>query len=513
MVAAALLLFAASSGFLLWQVSRTREPVPAVVVGENEAREEFWNRVQTVRAMVQQLRYSFYIRNIDLAGQLGDLKTALEELEVFLEGKSPARAAPGWKLAGIGWYVYGHRTRAEADLLRAERELPEDPEIRLHLGKIYLDRSRSVFLEEGAVPSAETAKASSSLIGRAHRYFRPGAGEAAGIDQDLVRLYLALTDGQWDRVREEAKEGWERNAETLGSEEYWILQGMASRPDRAVDDYTKAIERRPHYDIGYYLRGWTLTRLGENDRAVEDFNAAIRINPRLALAYNERGSIRVERGEPGKALVDFDRAIDLNPDFANAHNNRGVFFFRRGRTAEALLDFNRAIELEPAIAIPHNNRGAVHRRLGEDDKAMEDFNRSIQLASDYASGYFNRGNLFFDRGEYAEAWRDFTRAIDLSPGRAAFWHNRGVARWKSGDLRGALEDFDRTLELDPGKKHVRLQRGEVHEALQMWKEAIDDYQGASRIRENPADAFFRLGILLNRLGDRERSRDHLTRCS
>ncbi len=512
-----LFLFLSSLGYIAWQ-NIQKEEVPVLVPEgpTSEETKEFRTRLQDIDNRIEKLRFSFYIENVNLSGQLEELKNTLEDLEAYLEKAPPTLTPQGWKSVGVGWYVYGDRTRAETRLLQAEKTLENDPELRLHLGRIYLDRSRSLFLEEGATPADDKAKSPSIWIAKAQFYFQPAEETAEepppGIDQDLIRLYLALTEGEKDLVLEEAKKGWEKNSEELGSEEYLVLLGMAATPDVAIADYTKAIRRRPHYALGYFLRGWTYHILGNPEKALEDLNAAIKINPNLALAYNERAAIKVLRGDFVDALNDYNRTIELSPTFANACNNRGVFYYGQGDMKNALRDFTQVIKLEPTFALPYNNRGAVYRNLGQDEPAMADFNRCIQLDPEYPSGYFNRGNIYLDRKEYEEAIRDYTQGLEISPYNPPFLYNRAVAQWERKEYEAALEDLNRALNLDPYKTHAALLRGQVHEQLQMWNEAIQDYQQATSIKPNAAEAHFRLGILLSRAGQHKNAREELTRC-
>ncbi len=493
-IAVAILLFTFSLGLFLWNASPkpATTPEPAPVTAGEEFREKLGERLQTIGDQIQQLRYSYYIKNIDLSRQLRELRAGLEGLENSLDDQPADLAAPGWKMAGIGWYVYGHRTRSEAALLRAGNELPEDTEIRFHLGRIYLDRSRSTFLEEVAIPLEDARKSPSVWIAKAKKYFQQKEAnreKAPGIDQDLIQLYLALTKGKKEWVRKEAEEGWKKNEKRLGSEEYWILMGMATTPDLAITDYTEAIERRPHYDTGYFLRGWSYAIVGNSENALEDLNMAIRINPRLSLAYHERAQIRAGKGLSEKALQDYNRTIELSPNFTNAYNNRGVFYFDRKQWTEAIQDFSRVIELEPTLGIPYSNRGEIYRIQGELEKAMEDCNLAIQYSSNHPTFYSNRGHVYFDREDYENAIQDYTQAIALAPNAAAFSYYRGLARFEFGSLEKALEDFSRALELNPDMANAHLYRARTHEGMEKWQEAVDDYQIATRIPANAAEAF------------------------
>jgi len=73
----------------------------------------------------------------------------------------------------------------------------------------------------------------------------------------------------------------------------------------------------------YNLRGGFSYILGEYDRAIEDYSRAIDLDPDLASAYSNRGVALVDFREFRRAIDDFDHAIEIDPDYAMAFNNRG----------------------------------------------------------------------------------------------------------------------------------------------------------------------------------------------
>ncbi len=56
--------------------------------------------------------------------------------------------------------------------------------------------------------------------------------------------------------------------------------------DRAISDYTKAIESKSRYALAYTDRGLAYKRKGEHDRAISNYTKAIEINSEDAVAYN-----------------------------------------------------------------------------------------------------------------------------------------------------------------------------------------------------------------------------------
>lgn len=85
--------------------------------------------------------------------------------------------------------------------------------------------------------------------------------------------------------------------------------------DRAIADYTKAIEIDPKYVWAYYNRSLAWYKKGNYDKAIADNTKVIEIDPKHDTAWYNRACIYSIRGEKDKALSDLKRAITLNESF------------------------------------------------------------------------------------------------------------------------------------------------------------------------------------------------------
>jgi len=83
------------------------------------------------------------------------------------------------------------------------------------------------------------------------------------------------------------------------------------------------------------------------DKAIADFTKAIELDPQSAAAYNSRGALKRVKGDLKGAIADIAKAIALKPDFAGAYNNRGLAKRIDGDLDGAIADFTRAIALDP----------------------------------------------------------------------------------------------------------------------------------------------------------------------
>ena len=82
---------------------------------------------------------------------------------------------------------------------------------------------------------------------------------------------------------------------------------------------------------GYCILGGAsrlvVVQVGEYERAVEDYTQALQVDPHNSYAFYNRGITRDRSGDYEGAIIDFSHAITLDPANADFFHNRG--FSRR----------------------------------------------------------------------------------------------------------------------------------------------------------------------------------------
>jgi tetratricopeptide (TPR) repeat protein len=186
------------------------------------------------------------------------------------------------------------------------------------------------------------------------------------------------------------------------------------------------------------------------DRAIADFTRAIEINPKFEIALIRRGTAYSNRGDYDQAIADYTKVVELRPRplrgiVALAIGNRGIVYQNKGDLDRAVADHSYAIELTRA---PHAyiDRGNAFAAQGDYERAIADYTKAIELEPDSATAYFNRGNAFADRGEHERAIANYTTAIELEPDSAAY-EQRSKAYQAQGDTVRAQADRDMALKL------------------------------------------------------------------
>ena len=84
------------------------------------------------------------------------------------------------------------------------------------------------------------------------------------------------------------------------------------------------VTHKPNFAKSYYNRGNAYRDRVDFDKAVADYTKAVELNAGYAEAYYNRGKLYDEAGEYDKAIADFSAVIELEPEHADAYGYRGT---------------------------------------------------------------------------------------------------------------------------------------------------------------------------------------------
>jgi Flp pilus assembly protein TadD len=237
---------------------------------------------------------------------------------------------------------------------------------------------------------------------------------------------------------------------------FWNNRGHAYNElhqyDKALADFTKAIELAPKNVTVWSNRGYAYLELHQYDKAIADYSKAIELDPKMAAAWNNRGYAYLELHQYDKAIADYSKAIELDPKDAAAWNNRGLAYQEFHQYDKAVADHTKAIELDPKKVAAWTSRGVAYMRLREYDQALADKNKAVALEPTNLNA---QNNLAWLLATCPEAkFRDPKRAVQLAenavkgaPKQALFRTTLGQARYRAGDWEGAARDLQEALTL------------------------------------------------------------------
>ena len=105
--------------------------------------------------------------------------------------------------------------------------------------------------------------------------------------------------------------------------------------------------RRKGLAVVYYFRATAYRNKRLFNRAIADYTRAIQLKPNFPQAYNNRGYSYRHKRQFGRAIADYTKAIRLKPDYVFAYYNRGRVYEGTGRRALAIRDYRMGQRLAP----------------------------------------------------------------------------------------------------------------------------------------------------------------------
>lgn len=196
-----------------------------------------------------------------------------------------------------------------------------------------------------------------------------------------------------------------------------IAFGRLNQPEKAIEDFGRAMAVDPNDSKPYYNRGLAFEKKGQLDKAVADYSKAISLNPSYFEAYYRRGLVFEQEDHPDKAFSDFDKAVALYPSHLESRIRLGILYGKSGSFEKAIEHFSKTIDINPNYPLAYSNRGFAYSLTGQYDKALIDLSKAIELNKYYAVAYFNRGHVYMKVNSRELAFSDFQRACDLGSGQ------------------------------------------------------------------------------------------------
>jgi tetratricopeptide (TPR) repeat protein len=113
-------------------------------------------------------------------------------------------------------------------------------------------------------------------------------------------------------------------------------------------------------------------KASDAQKAIQDFSKAIQINPQLYEAYKFRGNIFGMMKNYESSIRDLSVFLEKYPTEVPELYNRGLSYVNLDKNQEAIADFNKAIELDTTFARVYRARGNCYLRIGDTIKGNAD---------------------------------------------------------------------------------------------------------------------------------------------
>jgi tetratricopeptide (TPR) repeat protein len=319
----------------------------------------------------------------------------------------------------------------------------------------------------------------------------------------------------------------------------YTYREIKANPDKAIKDYTEAIQQEPDNSEYYDKRGLAYFEKHKYNMAIMDFSEAIRLNPKNAEYYRMRAisylninpvaganmdgklraladmkeALRLDPKNWGyyitigtiyygdikdydQAFANYNQAIRLNPNNATIYYARGFAYADKGDFDRAILDFNEVIRLDP------NNEYVTTRMARQriDDLAKKQLNSNSSNTKNDIDEYFKNGKEYLEKQNYNKAIGNFSKSIKKNPKNADVYLFRGFAYKEKGVYNKAIMDYNEAIRLNPSFVEAYNHRGGAYYYAGAYDRAIADWESALKINPNHASAKKNLEMVKKQLG-------------
>ncbi len=265
--------------------------------------------------------------------------------------------------------------------------------------------------------------------------------------------------------------------------------------ERALADYSQALQIEPNSLLARLNRGLVYRMTGRPEPAIADLTEALRIDPRNVVAFNGRGGAQSDLGRYDLAIADHTAALRLDPSLAWAYQSRGDAYAGQKEYDRAVADYTQALRLNPHFALAHANRGDSYRLLGDLNRAANDYTEALRLDPLNPRMFTSRGDTYRRQGRYDLALSDYGEAIRLDPTNPLVYLNRGIAHQLAGNYDQAVASFDQAEQFDAANPEVFLRRAKAHQDQRSFEAAIADLGRVIELNPRDAVAYISRGSL------------------
>lgn len=305
----------------------------------------------------------------------------------------------------------------------------------------------------------------------------------------------------------------------------------------AVSQYREILLREPeNKDVRLNLAAH-LMGLKKFDAALEELSIIIKNEPESLMAYYYRGKTYIELKNYEDAKASFLKAIDINSEFSPALFELADLYKRINSTDDAIITYKKILDLYPSNIIAREKLVGLYYDSGYDELADKYINEIKRIINPGDIERKRLGLIFLRHERFEESISEFKSILKLWPNNQEVLYYLGAAMEESGALDNAYKTFDsirldseyfirsrihmayileekekgeqaktlleETIREKPAKPELYLMLESIYEKKEDYLRAKNILQDGLKYNENNVDLLFRLGVVLDKLGENE----------
>ena len=150
---------------------------------------------------------------------------------------------------------------------------------------------------------------------------------------------------------------------------------MVKNPEKAITDFTRAIEASPKFALAYMGRSYARYMQLQIDTQLTDDR------PTTGAAKPGEGMLKEKKTnfEINEIISDLNHVLELSPRNVYALFNKGNAYIIIKNYTEAITCYTEAIEVKPDFGEAYYNRGLMYLRMGNKERGVADLSKAGEL--------------------------------------------------------------------------------------------------------------------------------------
>lgn len=283
---------------------------------------------------------------------------------------------------------------------------------------------------------------------------------------------------------------------------------MLGQFGRALEDAKTSVQLDVSFTKGYIRVAKCCIATGDIASARQALETAARLEPNNSGVTQESNSLGLLQkyqtdaqaafsiGDYRKALYFLDRALEVATASRSLKLLRAECLAYLGRYGEAQEVANDLLRQDSTNVDAIYVRGLCLYYEDNVDKAFTHFQQVLRFAPDHqrAKDVYKKakllrqkkeeGNAAFKSSKWQESYDLYTEALAIDPcnkfTNAKLYFNRATVAAKLKKLKESVEDCNAALNLDEKYMKALLRRAKSYMEMEMYEEAVRDYETASR---------------------------------
>jgi tetratricopeptide (TPR) repeat protein len=318
----------------------------------------------------------------------------------------------------------------------------------------------------------------------------------------------------------------------------WLAAGRANW-EAAENQYIEVLRIDPLNEEALSYLGALYAESGRMDEAAQTFTRLGAQSPKLFLPDYYLGRLAQRQANRKEAITYFRRSLNKNPYFVPAMAELALLYEQENRLKEAEALYRQLIKLQPESNVPQARLSHILLKTGRKSQALEvltQMSKSLPNSLDTVQTSIVISLAYIDEGMFKEAAQELEGALLKNPSHDTVKYllaslmaelgNPDRAESLLGEVSSASEYFvDAKLLLCtilisrnklpeafkmleearnqmPSSPQLVLAYGTLHEESSNYQEARRVYLKAINSLPKPAEIYFRLGFVEDKLGNK-----------